>query len=299
VVFEPYPTRIGYIGLGLAVVAGASIFFLLSRLPQQNDLPAIFILIVWMLAALAIMLLLLGWTFITSKIKYHITRNGLTINWGIAYQTIPLEQIEAILPGPEAPKLVQFRGIKLPGIQLGKGELFEAGPAKLVTTAKLTQSLFVVTPTESYIVSPANPEGFVTAWQTRQALGSTQQWQVEIHRQWPFNIPILADWLMWGLLSIGVLTCLTLFGYLAFMFAALPQLIPLQVDLFGSIVTKVDKALLFVFPTIGAVFWLANTIVGGVAYQQERLAAYFSWSLSIIIQICLWVAVYSIVSGVL
>lgn len=296
--FQPQPTPSGSYAAGLALACGLVALGLLNLLPYQEGLAQIFGLIIGAMLAVLLMIGLLGWAILAVKLRYHLNRNGVIVQWGFARQLIPFASIKQIItePGDSAP--VSFKGWHFFGVRFGQGELPEHGPTRFYTTAPIADSLLIVTPDQTYCLSPQEPTGFIHAWQVRQPLGPTQEWQPGIERHWPFNLPILTDKLTWGLTIAGVVSCLALFGYLAVTFADLPRTVPLQINALGEIGRTADKAFLFLFPIVGAVLWLINTVVGSLAYQEERLAAYFSWGSAVVVQICLWVAVYTIVSGV-
>ncbi len=296
--FQPYPNRSGFISIGIAIGCGAAIILLLNLLPHQDNLPSIYLLFLEALVAFGLMGLTIVWTIVTFKLRYAVTRNGITIHWGLAQQQIPFNQIEQIISGKELPTPLEFKGIKVAGLQLGWGELLGYGETKFYTTASLTNSLLIVTPKQAYFVSPRYPNDFLHAWEVRRELGPTQQWAMEVRRNWPLNIPILADSLTWGLLGTAALICLALFGYVSFLFPDLSRTVPLHFNALGQIDRTADKAILFLFPIVGAMLLLINALLGGYAYREEKLAAYFSWGSAVVVQVCLWVAVYMIVGAV-
>jgi hypothetical protein len=296
--FQPYPTRSGYIAIGIALICEIIAIILLNQLPQQESLPEMFTLFIAALIAVVGSVMILGWAILSFRLCYHINRNGVIIHWGFAQQSIPITDIQEILSGKNLLPPNKFRGLNIAGLRFGVGELIEHGATDFYTTTNLTDSLLIITPEQAYYVSPHDQAGFIEVWKSRQALGPTQQWEVASHRNWPFNIPILADRLSWGLIGVGLLICLALFGYLAFAFPELPRTIPLQFDAIGQISRTADKAVLFLFPIVGAILLGVNALLGGLAYQQERLAAYFAWGTAVLVQICLWIAVYSLVGHV-
>ncbi|MDM8532701.1 PH domain-containing protein [Anaerolineales bacterium HSG25] len=295
-IFQPYPTQSGYIALGTAVASGLAAIVLLTQLPMQADLAEIFTLFMAALIILIAMLLAMSWALLMFGLKYQLNRNGIIVHWGYARQSIPFGSIEEIIPGRGLPKPQDFRGLSIGSLRIGRGELVGYGPTYFYTTSALANSLLIVTPQQAYFVSPADTDAFLKAWKSRQEIGPTQEWPAKIERNWPFNIPILADWLTWGLLLASLITCLTLFGYLAFAFTDLPRDIALQFDTAGQVSRAIDKAFLFVFPVVGFTMLILNTVIGGLVYKNERLAAYFIWSSALLVQICLWVAVYSLLS---
>jgi hypothetical protein len=292
--FPPYPTRSGFVFLGLALITCAAAIVLVNLLPRQNNLADIFKLLVGILVVLGVLLVALYWAVVAFKLHYHLSRNGLAIQWGLAQVLVPIESIAEIVPGKTLPASPTFRGLNLAGLRFGWGELAEYGKFKFLTTADSTESLLVVTPQQTYVISPRQPDYFLAAWQARQALGPTQHWSVGLRRSWPFSYPLLADPLMWWLLGLGALACFFLLGYLCLNFAQLPRSLPIHFNAFGVADRIADKSALFALPLAGAAMLLVNAFLGGLVYRWEKVAAYLLWGSAMAVQVCLWVAVITL-----
>lgn len=294
--FQPYPTRSGFIALGVALLTGlAAVLALFFLLPRQDDLPAIFRLLVSLLVMLGVMQLALYWAVVAFKLRYDLTRNGLAIQWGFAQQLVPFDRIEKIIPAKDLAAPPRFKGLNMAGLRLGRGELAEYGPLKFHTTATWTDSLLVVTADQAYVISPRQPDHFVRAWQVRRSLGPTQYWPTGLRRGWPLNTPLLTDPLTWWLTGLSILTCLALFGYLSLTFPTLPRSLPIHFDAFGVADRIADKSALFTLPAAGFLVLVLNTFLGSLIYRWEKVAAYLLWGSALIVQICLWIATLTII----
>jgi hypothetical protein len=292
--FEPYPTRSGFVSLGLAIVSGAAAIFLLNLLAQQNELFAAFLLFIALLLALAVTVSALYWTIIVIKLRYYLDRNGVAIRWGLTQYFIPFENIKTIIPGKDLPVPPSFWGLNVAGLRLGWGHLIEYGSLNFHATASLVDSLLVVTPDRTYVISPLHPDRFFKAWQARQSLDPTHQWPTDVYRSWPLNIPLLVDPLAWWLLGLAGLFCLALFGYLAFIFPDLPASLPVHFNALGRADRIADKSRLLILPAAGVIVLLADALLGELFYQQEKFAAYLLWGSAAVMQLCLWVALFTI-----
>jgi uncharacterized membrane protein len=292
--FEPYPTRSGFVSLGVAIVFGAVAIFLLNSLLQQNDLFAAFQLFIGLLLALIITVSTLYWTIIAIKLRYYLDRNGVAIRWGLTQYFIPFEHIKSVVPGRGLPVSPKFWGLNIAGLRFGWSRLAEYGPLKFHTTASLADSLLIVASDYTYVISPFHPDQFLKAWQARQSLGPTHQWPTGVYRSWPLNTPLLVDSLAWWLLGLAGLVCLALFGYLAFVFPDLPASLPVHFNALGRTDRIADKSTLLILPTAGVIILVGNALLGELIYRQEKVAAYLLWGSAAMMQICLWVAVYTI-----
>jgi len=292
--FQPYPTRSGFIFLGIALTAGAASTFLFWLMPQQSDWTGSFVLFVGFLITLTLTGLAFYWAMIALKLHYQLTRNGLAIQWGLAQQRIPVNSIQAIVLGKDIPNVSKFKGLKLAGLQVGRAELAEYGPVKIRATAELNDSLLVVASDQSYLISPCQPEAFLQAWQLRQPMGPTQQWSADVVRNWPLNKPILTDTLTWGLLGAAAAIYLALIGYLSLIYADLPAALPIHFDALGQADRIAEKSTLLTLPAAGGIILGLNAILGSLIYRWDRVAAYLLWGSAIVMQVFLWIAVLTI-----
>ncbi len=295
--FRPIPTSSGLFTLALAIIGGGISFVLFKRLLQQQEPAPIFRYLIWVLLALSLTGLIFYWAIVAFRLKYHLNRNGVSIQWGLGQQCIPFKTIKDIMPGQEISPSKPFWGLNLAGLRFGRSHLADYGLLKFRTTAPLQQSLLIITNNESYVISPTQPDAFIKAWQTRRELGPTQEWTTRSQHQWPLTIPLMVDPLVWGLLALAAILGLALFGYIALQYATIPLALPVHFDILGRADRIADKFVLFTLPTAGAIVWLANAILGLLIYRRERVAAYLLWGSSIAMQLCLWVAVLTITAS--
>ncbi len=292
--FRAYPNRSGFIFLALTLATGVVAVILIWLLPRQSDWAGFFQLFVALLIALAAAGLGLYWTIVAFKLHYHLNRNGLAIQWGLAQQRIPFTSIKAIIAGQNITTLSNFKGLSLAGLQIGRAEAAEYGPVNIRATAGLNHSLLVVTTDQSYLISPRQPEAFVRAWQARQHLGPTQHWSAGLYRRGLLSHPLLTDRLAWGLLGVALLLYLSLFGYLSLIFAELPAALPIHFNALGQADRIADKSALLTLPAAGAIVLGLNTLLGTLIFRRERVAAYLLWGSAIIMQLFLWVALLTL-----
>ncbi|MBE7467961.1 MAG: hypothetical protein DPW09_00355 [Anaerolineae bacterium] len=292
--FQPYPTRSGFVSLGFGLLTCAAAIFLINLLPLQTNLADIFKLLVGVLMVVGVMGLAFYWAFVAFKLQYHLNRNGLAIRWGMAQLLLPFEAISEIVPGSTLETLPTFRGVNVAGLRFGWGQSAEYGPLKYFATAPLAESLLVITPQQTYVISPHQPHHFLTAWQARQSIGPTQNWTVGLRRSWPFNYPLMTDSLAWWFFGLGAIACLALLGYLAITFTELPRSLPIHFNAFGVPDRIADKSALFTLPLAGAAIFIINAALGGLIYRWEKVAAYILWGSALAMQIFLWGAVLTL-----
>ncbi len=288
--FQPYPTRSGFVSLGVVLVSGVASVYLVDLLIQPSSPAEIFRKIIWLLLTLIILGIGLYLALIAFRLQYHLNRNGLAIQWGPAQYIIPFEKIETIIPGKNLSTAITFRGVNIAGLRFGKGEAAEYGSVKFRTTAGLVDSLLVVVKSgQSFVISPRSPETFLKAWRVRKPLGPNQQWSLELRRSWPFDSPLATDPVAWLLLGVSALACLASLGYLSIIYPDLPSLLPIHYD--GSGQARIaEKSTLLLLPAVGAIILGANAIFGSLIYYAEKVAAYLLWGSTLALQLCLWIA---------
>jgi len=247
------------------------------------------------LFSLGLLTLLGYWLYGLSSSGYFLDRNALVIHWGAMEQTIPTRQIERVLTGDEIEGHIAFHGGMWPGHCVGYGEVPGAGPTLFNATVPPRHQIYIVTPSLTYGISPANPEGFLESLHKRMQMGPTQIVEQSSKR------PGILDWTIWqdrlglALLAVGFLTILALTGFLCFRFPALARFVPLHFNTAGNPDRLGPRGQIFIIPLIGLLALLLNGTLGSVAYRRERLASYLLWGGSILIQVLVWAAAVGIV----
>ena len=173
--FAPYPNRAGFILLSVAII-GIIVAALLIQALLQTQTPAeLFIRLLALLLVLALTGAAFYGALVAFNLDYYLNRNGLTIRWGLSRQLIPIHLIEKIIPGSELTSTPKFRGVTLGGLRWGRARA-ENGLLKFRTTAPLEQSLLVITPAHTYVISPQQPAAFIQARPRRlQVQGSRKR----------------------------------------------------------------------------------------------------------------------------
>ncbi|MCG3208858.1 MAG: hypothetical protein FOGNACKC_02471 [Anaerolineae bacterium] len=292
--FQPYPTRAGWIALAAGLVLATVAILMLNIVLDPPGPPQFFQAVVAFLVALGLALMAIYWAIAGLTLRYHLNRNGIVIQWGVAQQFIPFEHIIKIVPGHTLSDLPTFRGVNFIGLRFGRGELPGFRLLRFRSTALVGHSLLVITDRASYVISPQQPEAFIKAWQARQSLGPTQDWPEGISRRWPFDTPLFNDALALWLIGLSAALLLVLLGLISLTYSALPAALPIHFDSLGRADRIAPKLFLFTLPVAGAIVWVVNLVFGGILYRREQIGAYLLWGSTIVTMICLWVALFTI-----
>ena len=287
--------RIG-IGLMVAIIlVDVGLIWLATIRPLTAGTFVIGLAVLFSLGLLA----LIGyWLHGLARSGYSLDRNALVIRWGLMEQTIPIRQIERVLTGDQVEGQIQFYGGMWPGHCVGYGEVPGAGPALFYATVPPRRQVYVVTPSLTYGISPANDAGFLESFHKRLQMGPTQIVEQSSRRPGILNWAIWRDRLGLALLAAGFLTILALTGFLCFRFPAISRLVPLHFDVAGNPDRLGSRGQIFIIPLIGLLTLVLNGTLGGLAYRRERMASHLLWGGAVLIQILVWIATVGILGQV-
>jgi hypothetical protein len=238
------------------------------------------------------------WLHGLARSAYSLDRNALVIRWGLMEQTIPTRQIERVLTGDQVEGQIQFYGGMWPGHCVGYGEVPGAGPALFYATVPPRRQVYVVTPSLTYGISPADDRGFLESFHKRLQMGPTQIVEQSSRRPGILNWAIWRDRLGLALLAAGFLTILALTGFLCFRFPAISRLVPLHFDVAGNPDRLGSRGQIFIIPLIGLLTLVLNGTLGGLAYRRERMASHLLWGGAVLIQVLVWIAAVGVLGQV-
>jgi hypothetical protein len=277
---------------GLLFIIGLVVLdiFCLIGITTQPIGPLTFILGMVILGSFPLLGLIGYQLYGLARSGYDVDRNAVTIQWGPIKQIVPVESIQRIMLGAEVEGGVKyFRGWRWPGLMQGQGELPEADLTVFYASTSLPQQLILVTSSISYAISPTDIAGFIESIKARYELGPTQAVAQTTEHPAFFDLPLWLDRVAHYLLITGATMCLLLFGLVSLRFPALPPVLPLHYDALGLPDRSGPATQVFLLPFIGLLALVANTLLGGVFYRREQVAAYLLWGGTIVVQVLLWI----------
>ncbi len=150
-----------------------------------------FLLGLWVLASLLALASIAYRTFGAFTLEYWIDRDAVTLVWGPTRQIVPIARIERILVGAGFLPTHGSRPWHWPCRDRRRVVSAGLGVVNAYATRPLAEQLILVTPEESFGLSPADPEAFLAALQTRYALGVARPLRAELHQPplwtWPLT----------------------------------------------------------------------------------------------------------------
>jgi hypothetical protein len=293
--FSPYPTRLGWhlfaYGIGILI----SLFFAMILFnPITSEGWTQLGLIVFSAVCLLMAGILLYWGISIVKVKYYLNRNGLLISWGGWQFSLPIADILDIQK-PPAINPPSIKGFHYWHVLIGSSQETGKVPQYFVSTTAPEDCLQLVTASSKFLISPAEPERFISEWQRRKALGTTQKWSQEWKAQWNWlRHPFWYDRVAWVLIAAAVLTSLCFFVYVLSVLPSAPPFLPIHFDAFGRADRIVPKEDLLRLPLIGLTVCGLNSLAGILFHSREKMLSYLFWAGAIIVQIMLLLAIQSI-----
>jgi hypothetical protein len=226
------------------------------------------------------------------SLKYLLGRDSIIISWARRQEIIPLAAIESVAPFADQTVKVVRRGFCCPGYNIGRGRDQEGRDLLSYSNGRGSDELLITTAAASYVISPDNPTGFLSAVRARQRLGPARRLEQARMEGGLAGLPVWRDWMALGLTSLAAAANAGLFAYIAFRYPRLPEIVPLFSEA-GRVTVIGARAELFELPVIGLVVVLANTALGFALHRQERLLTYILGAFACLVQILVWSAAIS------
>jgi len=220
-------------------------------------------------------LLFAYWTYSLGTLRYTLDRNALTIIWGDIRQTIPVAQIERLIPGRELAN-PHIAGVSWLGHHVGRGEVEGGiGDTLFYSTHRSPEHLlYIVTPAQSYAITVDDEVAFAEALQAQQRLGSLVAVPQAPDRLYLAAQPFWADPTAMTLALTALASFFAMFAYVYQQYPGLPPSIPISFPELEGITRIGSKSELLKLPATGILILLANLALGFVAHAWERMVGY-------------------------
>lgn len=275
-VFQPRRFLGVLVGIALILSLLALDALLLFYL-RQNQVSLVFFILVLVVVLSLPLLVLLGYlVYALINLRYQLHRDALTIVWGATRWIIPMGSIEKVVHGQDVGKEIRVRGVNWPGYLIGHGQAEGIGRILFYATEPLAKQLLVITPTLVYAISPANPDGFLDAFEIRKHMGPLRLVS-DKHLE-----PGFLSWSVWRdrlahvLLALGLAANLILFAYLCWRYPTL------------------GRAEIFEPTIIGLGILILNSSLGILIHHKQRVGAYLLWGGAVVVQLLSWLVAINV-----
>ncbi len=276
-------------GAGLLLALGLADFSLLRGVLGAPVDTWLFLRALLLVATLPLGAFLLYACYGLATLTYRVERNGIMIRWGAVYDMVPVSEIVEIVPyAGLGGRLVE--GVGWPGYRVGRAKPAGIGALRMYITRPPEACLLVRTRERAYLISPANPEGFVADYATRRKLGPIVKWAQELRLPRLFDLSIRRDRLAACLAAAALLMNGGLFAYLTTRYPDLPMRLVLSYDLRGQADRIGGRGELFFLPAIGLAVVLLNGLLAGWLHRRERVLALVVLCNGPLVQALMWLA---------
>jgi len=214
------------------------------------------------------------WTYSCHTLRYVINRNGLAIRWGAIRQLIPLDQIDRLVEGRQAPE-PRIDGVSWPGHHVGRAPVRRVGDTLFYSTHRSREDLlYLITPSQSYALSVADAEGFARDLQEQRDLGPHIPVRQSPERYTVAAQPFWSDGTAQLLALVAILACAVVFGYVFARYPGLPRTIPLSFPPMGGVTRVASKEQLLTLPVTALGILALNLGLAVIIHTWERTAGY-------------------------
>jgi hypothetical protein len=223
----------------------------------------------------ALALLFAYWTYSLGTLRYALDRNALTITWGDIRQTVPMAQIERLVPGRELAN-PHVAGVSWMGHHVGRSQV-EGGIGDTLfysTHRSPADLLYVVTPAQSYAISVEDEVAFAEAVQSQQRLGPLLAVAQAPDRLYLASQPFWDDRTAQVLVFGAFATFFAMFAYVYQQYPDLPQQIAISFPQLHGVTRIASKDELLKLPATGIGVLLINVVLGFIAHSWERMVGY-------------------------
>jgi hypothetical protein len=224
---------------------------------------------------LCIGLLFAYWTYSLGTMRYALDRNALTIIWGDIRQSVPMAQIERLVPGRELAN-PHVAGVGWMGHHVGRAQVEGGvGDTLFYSTHRSPEDLlYVVTPEQSYAVSVEDEVAFAEAVQAQQRLGPLVAVPQGPERLYLAAQPFWEDRTAQGLALAALATFFAMMAYVFQQYPGLDQNIALSFPELDGITRVGSRSELLKLPATGMGLLLVNLVLGFIAHSWERMVGY-------------------------
>lgn len=292
--FRPWPCRTRWEGLIVAFwIILIDLLFLIWMDRRPIDWLK-FALILVAVGTLPLLAYVLYRTWAAFSLEYWIDRNAVTVHWASFHQVIPLQSVLRIVNGG-LPSAAPIAWHKWPAPYIGQTRALGLTNVQMLATRPLEECLLLDTGETVFALSPRHAEEFLDALQARYRLGPVATPALERRRSTVWQRLFGQDQFGPVLLACGMVGTLLLFGLLMVRFPNLPDAMAFHYNSEGLPDVVREKNALFLLPAIGLMTWLINGLWGlWMAFRQQRTGAYMLWGGTLIVQICSYMALTSL-----
>ncbi|MCB9135353.1 MAG: hypothetical protein H6636_07995 [Anaerolineales bacterium] len=271
-IFTP-PKRAGLIFhfTGLVLLFAGSLLTILQA--NRAEIGPMFSLwlVIFLFVALPIPLLFYR-AYALQRASYHVSPEGIRINWGLRTEEIPMGKILWLSPDIHLERPLPRPWLFWPGGVVG---VRKVSGGEVEYMAVRTRALIIIaTPGKMYAISPEHPEAFLRSFHRQAEIGALTP--IIARSVYP-RFVVGSVWANRGartLILTGFVLILAFFLWLSFSFPTVPTL-------------ALSRAQFFLIPVVNGLFFLINLLLGLFFFRspQSQPLAYLLWGTSVLVSL--------------
>ncbi len=280
-----------FVCLWLVIVQALLIYWVSIRATDWLRFALIFLFV----ASVCLFLYLAYRTWVAFTLEYWVDRNAVTVLWADVRQVIPLDSIRQIIVGGVQEMTPQWwRYWPAPFVRPTR--LMGGIAIPLMATRAPVECLLLDAGSSVFAISPASQQAFLDAVQERVHMGPIVNAQPTQTRRLDIQRILKTDRLGLVMLAVGLVGSVLLIGALMVRYPVLPDVLTVRYGADGTPEQVRDKTALFLLPLIGLLAWAVNGVWGLImAARNQQIGAYLLWGGAIIVQICSFFALVSLI----
>lgn len=233
--------------------------------------------------------------FALLRASYTVFREGISIQWGVRSEEIPMQDIEWVRMADDLAFELPLPKFIVQGAVLGLREHRDLGLIEYIASSTHPMVL-VATPERIYAISPADPDGFMDALYRNMELGSIEQIQPKSSRVELLVGSLFGDKLARNLILLGSILSIGLLIAVSFIIPT-RETIPLGFNPIGQTAETSPSERLLLLPVLSLLMLFIDLGLGSYLYRKAgyRIAAYFAFASALIMPISfLWLILFMI-----
>ncbi len=255
----------------------------------------VLICLVALLAASAALVFYGAWGLLT--LQYQIDRNSIRIHCRRSSFVIPLGTIRRVIKSERSASHIQ-EWWRWPAGFMRAERRSDGKLLTMLATRAMHECVVLDTGSTLFALSPAANEQFLSTLQENYRIGSIGVMEESNANTQVFDLQLLlgVDRIARGVLLAGLIGVGALFVLLLVRYSFLPETLTVRFDRNGIPELVREKSGLFLLPMIGLICWIINGLWGiWMVSRNQVIGAYLLWSGAVIVQVCLFFALLSLV----
>lgn len=226
------------------------------------------------------------WTYACATLRYVLSADAVTVQWGPVAHRIPVANIASVLQG-RAGVRPEVMGIGWPGYHVGLGRAGTFPRVLFFSTHRVPEDVvYIETPDVVYALSPQDSARFVAAVERAvEGVEPSESAAPEVRREHLAAHPAWSDRLGQYLALAAVLLNAAVWGFIFAVYPDLSNEITIEFPPVGDITTLQDRSEVLKIPATATAILAVNLLVAFIFQPRERAATYLLLSGTVFFQV--------------